>query len=205
VGIDISDESVTQAATDTGHNSAILTIKPMFMVGNTERPPVRTESISCVYSFGVLHHTPDIRKAISEIHRILTPGGKAYIYLYHNLSPKILVARIIRAAQKIIDTIFLTKGSLSRFVQNHPLEKHFGTMLVECSGVPHLNSYSRRQVEELVREFHLVSLCSIGNNLPLNIIPFRIKPKNPRSPFGVFWRLELEKQGKEKPVSVPGE
>jgi len=97
----------------------------MFMVGNTERPPVRTESISCVYSFGVLHHTPDIRKAISEIHRILTPGGKAYIYLYHNLSPKILVARIIRAAQKIIDTIFLYEGLSEPIRSESPSGKAF--------------------------------------------------------------------------------
>jgi SAM-dependent methyltransferase len=36
-----------------------------------------------VYSFGVLHHTLDTQKAINEVHRVLKPGGKAIIMLYH--------------------------------------------------------------------------------------------------------------------------
>jgi ubiquinone/menaquinone biosynthesis C-methylase UbiE len=35
-----------------------------------------------VYSFGVLHHTPDTQKAIMEVHRVLKPGKRAIIMLY---------------------------------------------------------------------------------------------------------------------------
>jgi SAM-dependent methyltransferase len=35
-----------------------------------------------VYSFGVLHHIPDVRIAQAEIARVLTPGGRLYAMLY---------------------------------------------------------------------------------------------------------------------------
>ena len=43
-----------------------------------------TQSFDAVYSFGVLHHTPDIERAVSEVHRVLRPGGTA---LRHALPP----------------------------------------------------------------------------------------------------------------------
>jgi len=40
------------------------------------------DSFDVVYSFGVLHHTPDTDKALGEVRRVLKPGGKAIIMLY---------------------------------------------------------------------------------------------------------------------------
>jgi ubiquinone/menaquinone biosynthesis C-methylase UbiE len=37
--------------------------------------PFADNTIDCVYSFGVLHHIPEIDKVVSEIHRVLRPGG----------------------------------------------------------------------------------------------------------------------------------
>lgn len=39
-----------------------------------------------VYSFGVLHHIPDVAKAVAEIHRVLKPGGALLIMLYNRSS-----------------------------------------------------------------------------------------------------------------------
>ena len=52
-------------------------------LGDAENNPWGDASFDFVYSFGVLHHTPDTVRAVREIHRVLRPGGTALIGLYH--------------------------------------------------------------------------------------------------------------------------
>jgi SAM-dependent methyltransferase len=39
-----------------------------------------------VYSFGVLHHIPAVGAAVTEIHRVLKPGGRLLLMLYNRTS-----------------------------------------------------------------------------------------------------------------------
>jgi len=39
-----------------------------------------------VYSFGVLHHIPDVKRAVAEIRRVLKPGGELLVMLYNRSS-----------------------------------------------------------------------------------------------------------------------
>jgi len=55
-------------------------------VGDAEDLPFPSNSFDLVYSWGVLHHTPDTVKALAEIHRVLRPGGEICIMLYHRRS-----------------------------------------------------------------------------------------------------------------------
>ncbi len=48
--------------------------------------PVRTASVDVVYSNGVLHHVADTQGAVDEIHRVLRPGGRCVVMLYHRSS-----------------------------------------------------------------------------------------------------------------------
>jgi SAM-dependent methyltransferase len=67
-----------------------------FQLGNAERLDFPDEAFDAVYSFGVLHHTPDIDKAVSEVRRVLRPGGVAYVMLYHTYSLVNLVHKVFR-------------------------------------------------------------------------------------------------------------
>ena len=50
--------------------------------GNAEGLDFEDGTFDLVYSFGVLHHTPDTQKAINEIQRVLKDDGQAIIMLY---------------------------------------------------------------------------------------------------------------------------
>ena len=55
-------------------------------VSDAETLDFPDDTFDVVYSFGVLHHTVDTEKSISEVRRVLRPGGKAVIMLYHRRS-----------------------------------------------------------------------------------------------------------------------
>jgi SAM-dependent methyltransferase len=50
---------------------------------DAEALPFPDSSFDLVYSWGVLHHTPNTEQAIREVKRVLRPGGEARIMLYN--------------------------------------------------------------------------------------------------------------------------
>lgn len=55
-------------------------------VADCENLPYPDASFDVVYSYGVLHHTPDTERAIHEALRVCSDGGKIKIMLYHRHS-----------------------------------------------------------------------------------------------------------------------
>lgn len=48
--------------------------------------PFRSESFDYVYSWGVLHHSPDLERSLMELLRVLRRGGEYGVMLYHRKS-----------------------------------------------------------------------------------------------------------------------
>ncbi len=57
-----------------------------FVAGSATNLPFDDETFDLVYSHGVLHHIPETRKAVAEMHRVLKPSGTALVMLYHRRS-----------------------------------------------------------------------------------------------------------------------
>lgn len=55
-------------------------------VADAENLPFPDGSFDIVYSWGVLHHTPNPAQALAEAQRVLAPGGELRIMLYHRRS-----------------------------------------------------------------------------------------------------------------------
>lgn len=55
-------------------------------VGDAERLPFSSDSFDLVYSWGVIHHTPDPAVAAREIFRVCRPGGSVLVMVYHRHS-----------------------------------------------------------------------------------------------------------------------
>lgn len=51
-------------------------------VGDAESLPFADATFDLVWSYGVLHHTPDTARALREIRRVLRPSGEARVMLY---------------------------------------------------------------------------------------------------------------------------
>lgn len=56
------------------------------LMADAERLPFPDRSFDIVYSWGVLHHTPDTERAYREVLRVLKPGGAMRTMIYHAYS-----------------------------------------------------------------------------------------------------------------------
>jgi ubiquinone/menaquinone biosynthesis C-methylase UbiE len=61
-------------------------LKANYVEGDAENLPFQDSTFDMVYSYGVIHHSPNTEKSVSEIYRVLKPGGKAVIMLYSKYS-----------------------------------------------------------------------------------------------------------------------
>ncbi|MFN3393547.1 MAG: class I SAM-dependent methyltransferase, partial [Candidatus Thermochlorobacter sp.] len=81
-GIDLTEESIALAK----QRFELYGIEANLLAADAENLPFPDHSFDVVYSFGVLHHTPNTQKAIDEVYRVLKPGGEIIIMLYHKHS-----------------------------------------------------------------------------------------------------------------------
>lgn len=63
-----------------GHPARVL-------IGDAERLPFSATRFDLVYSYGVLHHSPQTWVAIGEVARVIRTGGICRVMIYHRHSP----------------------------------------------------------------------------------------------------------------------
>jgi ubiquinone/menaquinone biosynthesis C-methylase UbiE len=90
--IDLTSKSVETTKVRLAH----FNLPAVVITGNAEALQFQDETFDAVYSFGVLHHTPDTYKSIDEVHRVLKKGGIALIMLYNRKSLNYLAHVITR-------------------------------------------------------------------------------------------------------------
>jgi len=78
-GIDLTDQGINLVRERLQLEGLSAELK----VADAEHLPFDSETFDLVYSYGVIHHTPNTIKAVQEIHRVLKPAGVARVMIYH--------------------------------------------------------------------------------------------------------------------------
>jgi ubiquinone/menaquinone biosynthesis C-methylase UbiE len=81
-GVDLTPRAV-------GHTKARFALfggQTRLINADAERLPLADGSFDLVYSWGVIHCSPDTEQAVREIWRVLRPGGTARVMIYHTYS-----------------------------------------------------------------------------------------------------------------------
>jgi ubiquinone/menaquinone biosynthesis C-methylase UbiE len=115
------------------------------LVADAEHIPFRNSSFNLVYSFGVLHHTPDTQEAVNEIYRILKRDGRALTMLYHK--------------GLAYYWIILRHGLLSLELLRLPMERLISK---RYDHTPLSKMYTKKQAKTLFSKFSYVKLTCIN-------------------------------------------
>ncbi len=171
-GVDLTDAAVALAR----KRFELFDLPGVFLTADAEQLDFPDNSFDIVYSHGVLHHTPDIDAAIQEIHRILRPGGKAIVMLYHrdSYNYKINISVLRRAGVHLLrwnaglKLVHLITGEPEGSLRGHAKRfkgdceylssPEFLSQNTDGVGNPLARVYSRSQARKLFREFSQVQL-----------------------------------------------
>ncbi len=78
-GIDLTERAISHVR----KRFAQAGLKSNLQVADAECLPFEDDSFDVVYSWGVIHHSPDTALAVAEIHRVLRSGGSARVMIYN--------------------------------------------------------------------------------------------------------------------------
>ena len=89
-GIDLTPRAINH----TKRRFELMGLNSQLQIADAENLPFEDNSFDAVYSWGVLHHSPDTQKAVNEVYRILKPGGLAKIMIYNKHSLILLALKL---------------------------------------------------------------------------------------------------------------
>jgi 2-polyprenyl-3-methyl-5-hydroxy-6-metoxy-1,4-benzoquinol methylase len=86
-GADVTAVDLTEAAVGLARQTArVFGVDIQVTRADVEHMPFADASFDFAYSWGVLHHTSDMAKAVGEMGRVLKPGGRGMMMVYHRIS-----------------------------------------------------------------------------------------------------------------------
>jgi SAM-dependent methyltransferase len=113
--------------------------------GSALELPYEDGSFDYVWSVGCLHHTGDLPRSVSEVHRVLAAGGRATVMLYNRKSLRQL-------AQRLRGRLRHPGGGLDLRLRSLYDTNAAG------EAAPHTDFVSRREARRLFREFERVRI-----------------------------------------------
>jgi 2-polyprenyl-3-methyl-5-hydroxy-6-metoxy-1,4-benzoquinol methylase len=99
LGADVAGFDLTSGGLEAAHAElAANGSGPLLCQANIFSPPFRPASFDFVMSWGVMHHTPDTKRAFDAIAPLVSPGGTLYVMVYERYrGPRRLGTAALRA------------------------------------------------------------------------------------------------------------
>jgi SAM-dependent methyltransferase len=163
-GVDLTDSAVRL----TRQRLELEGLHAEVRQANAEQLPFADASFDFVTSAGVLHHTPETRRAVAEIHRVLRPGGRAMISLYYR---NFLLNRFFWPATRLVIRHFI--GAIpgrAKFREVSTVEDL--ARLYDGDDNPIGKIYTRAQVRRLLSQFTLEGIEI--HYFPARFVPLRL-------------------------------
>lgn len=109
-----------------------------FVQADAAKLPFKEGVFDCVYSFGVLHHTPDPYKSFKEIPRVLKKEGVAvvWLYAYWGVIREALNTAVRVITKRLPHKLLWWLSYLPLPLTYIPLVKEFSRLLPISSGAP---------------------------------------------------------------------
>ena len=204
-GVDLTEAAIELAR----KRFEIAGLPGEFRVADAENLDFADESFDRIYSHGVLHHTPDTARAVAEIYRMLKPGGRAMVMLYHRGSYNYRVGiRILRRAgarllksEVGIRIIHQMTGEPVESLREHAglltrnraqvSNDEFLSQSTDGAGNPLARVYSRREARELFKNFREVELRAHFLNKRFIPLIGRLLPRSFESALASRWGWHL--------------
>jgi SAM-dependent methyltransferase len=173
-GVDLTEAAVSLAR----RRFELEGLAGEFRVADAERLEFADGSFDLVYSHGVLHHTPDVPAAVREVHRVLAPGGRAVVMLYHrdSYNYRVNIGMLRRVGARMLRTEAGVK--LAHRLTGEPVESlrehaarlkedagqylsagEFLSRNTDGAGNPLTRVYSRAEARALFKDFARVRLA----------------------------------------------
>jgi len=204
-GIDLTDAAVELAK----RRFELFDLPGTFRVTDAERLDFPDNSFDLVYSHGVLHHTPDTAAAIREIHRVLRPGGKAVVMLYHrdSYNYRVNLSMLRRTGVQLlrwntgIKLVHLLTGEPEDSLRDHARQlqtrseylnsEEFLSRNTDGAGNPLARVYSHREARELFKDFAHVELRTYFLNKRWLPVLGPLLPRSLESQLAARWGWHL--------------
>ncbi len=101
--------------------------------------PFPDRSFDCIYSFGVLHHVPDVEDALGEIERLLGDGGTVLAMLYNRDSLLYAYSIVYRHGIRgslLLDGVCTEQDLVAKYSER-------------IEGCPYTRAYTKEEAKEL--------------------------------------------------------
>lgn len=210
-GADYTGVDLTEAAVELARQRFELFNFPgKFQTADAEKLEFADASFDVVYSHGVLHHTPDTARAIREIHRVLRPGGRAIVMLYHRNSYnyRVNISLLRRAGAQLlrwdggVRVVHKLTGEPLDNLQEHARllktqkktylsDEEFLSQNTDGAGNPLARVYSRAEAGELFKDFSDVTLKTYFFNKRWLPLLGKILPRSLESRLAARWGWHL--------------